>query len=246
MQSESALVPRNLLVTSGPNRIQFAPRFAALATPGKSHGSAHMQSKKSASSMLSVFVGHCRRRLIVRKCCTLTPSRRYKPPCTTKTLPEITVAIGSTSKSWANIMKRFASYFCLTSSKNPPPFSNERRFISMFSWLPLLIVTKSGYSCLYSNVIIRISHACSPRSTTSPFNKYPVDREGSPFCLSTQRKSASCPCVSPRMTNLPSSHAGTLISQIELLRDSLKSLTLRPTNCITYLRCSGSCGRVLT
>jgi len=44
-------------------------------TPGKSHGSAHMQSKKSASSMLSVFVGHCRRRLIVRKCCTCVCER---------------------------------------------------------------------------------------------------------------------------------------------------------------------------
>jgi len=150
-----------------------------------------MQSNIRASSIASVLVGHWRRRLMVRMCCTSTPSLRKSPPCTTKTRLETTVARGKISKSCWNIMKMVASYLRLHSSKKPPPCSKARLFISRFSWFPLLIITLSGYSSLYRSEIIRISDASSPLSATSPFRRYPVVGLGSPFCLSTHKKSAS-------------------------------------------------------
>mmetsp|Transcript_6032 Transcript_6032/g.14726 ORF Transcript_6032/g.14726 Transcript_6032/m.14726 type:complete len:262 (-) Transcript_6032:661-1446(-) len=234
MQRERELFPRKRRVTSGPNRMQFCPRCAALATPWKSQGSDHMQSNSSESSIVSVEVGHWRRRLRVRRCWTSTESRRNSPPCTTNTFFCTTVAIGSTSKSWENIIKTFASYFDFTSSKKPPPWSAPRRFISMFSWLPRLMDTFAGYSCLYISVITRISTAFSPRSAMSPLRRYPFSGDGSPFCFSTQRKSASCPCVSPQITSFPSGVSGTAMSYTEFLRSLLKRSTDRPTSWHTY------------
>mmetsp|Transcript_37097 Transcript_37097/g.87303 ORF Transcript_37097/g.87303 Transcript_37097/m.87303 type:complete len:267 (-) Transcript_37097:559-1359(-) len=244
MQRERELLPRKRFVTSGPNRMQFCPRCAAFATPGKSQGSAQRQSNMSDSSIDSVDVGHCRRRFRFRRCCTWTASRRKRPPCTTNTRSESTVASGSTSKSCWNIMKRAGSCLLLTSSKNPPPWSALRRFISMFSWLPRFMLTISGYRILNMSVMMMISHAFSPRSAMSPFSRYPVVGEGSPFCLRTQRKSASWPCVSPQMTSFPSSPVGTFMSQTDVGSISLKSWTPLPRISATYLSCTGSSGLV--